>query len=221
MGGPEGPISIPNMKQSGLLWEARKGRCCVGDPEGPTKRRGIRRQRIRKNPIESEFERADTVGVNERSTNDGYRRLRKGRRSIPQQTYLITTVCIERQPLFADVRRASAATETLREPRLWRDSKAQCWVLMPDHLHLVLTLGESESLMHAMNRIKSVTSRAAREAVSGVHPIWMPGFHDRALRREEDVPATVRYVLENPVRAGLVSSAALYPHSECGWAGVF
>lgn len=159
--------------------------------------------------------------MNERFANDGYRRLRKGRRSIPQQAYLITTVCIERRPLFADVRRASAATEALREPRLWRDSKALCWVLMPDNLHLVLILGESESLMHAMNRIKSVTSRAAREAVSGANPIWMPGFHDRALRREEDVPATVRYALENPVRAGLVSSAERYPHSECEWAGVF
>ncbi len=193
----------------------------MGCQERPIKRRGTRRQQIRKNPIESAFEGADTIGMNERFPDNGYRRLRKGRWSIPRQTYLITTICHERRPLFADTLCAAATTHALREPRLWRDSKALCWVLMPDHLHLVLTLGESESLMHAMNRIKSVTSRAAREAVSGAHPIWMPGFHDRALRREEDVPTTVRYVLENPVRAGLVPSAELYPHLECGWAGVF
>lgn len=209
VGGPEGPIGIylDETKRSG-----------VGGPAGPNKQRGIRRQPIRKNPIESKFEGADTVGMNKGFANDGYRRLRKGRRSIPQQTYLITTICLERRPLFADTLRAAAVARALREPRLWRDSKALCWVLMPDHLHLVLTLGDSESLMHAMNRIKSVTSRTAREAVPGADPTWMPGFHDRALRREEDIPTTVRYVLENPVRAGLVSPAESYPYLECGCA---
>ena|SRR5690242_2443060 len=43
------------------------------------------------------------------------------------------------------------------------------------------------------------------------------GYHDRALRREEDVVATARYVVMNPVRAGLVSRIGDYPHWNAIW----
>ncbi len=91
-----------------------------------------------------------------------------------------------------------------------------CWVLMPDHLHLVLTLGESESLAHAMNRIKSVTSREAQRVDPCHGPLWMAGFHDRALRRDADVEAAMGYVLMNPVRAGLVDAIDAYAFRWCG-----
>ncbi len=147
----------------------------------------------------------------------GYRDLRKGRISLPNHTYLLTTVCEHRRPRFANADCAAAGAEALREQRLWRDSTLLCWVLMPDHLHVLLTLGESESLAHMMNRIKSVTSRAARSADSVEHPVWMPGFHDRALRRSVDLRVVVRYVLANPIRSGLVESVDEYPYWGCVW----
>jgi len=42
-------------------------------------------------------------------------------------------------------------------------------------------------------------------------PLWQEGFHDRVLRAEDDTAAVVRYVLENPVRAGLVAAVTDYP----------
>jgi REP element-mobilizing transposase RayT len=147
----------------------------------------------------------------------GYHRLRKGRISLPQHMYLLTTVCSQRHPWFANDRIAETTSHLLRDPCLWRDSTPLCWVLMPDHFHLVLHLGSNESLQHLMNRIKSLTSRAARSAGHAPGPVWMAGFHDRAIRREDDVAEIVRYVLGNPVRAGLTASIDAYPHRHCVW----
>jgi len=47
--------------------------------------------------------------------------------------------------------------------------------------------------------------------------VWQEGFHDHALRREEDLQATARYIIGNPVRAGLVPSVRDYPHWDAIW----
>lgn len=88
---------------------------------------------------------------------------------------------------------------------------------MPDHLHVLLRLAGDESLSHLVNRVKSVTARAAVEAASGLKPIWMRGFHDRAIRNEAECEMAARYVLENPVRAGLVARVEDYPYRACIW----
>lgn len=145
----------------------------------------------------------------------GLHALRKGRASLPHHVYLVTTVCHERRPHFMSAEQADPVDALLHEHRLWRDSTALCWVLMPDHLHIVLRLGEGEPLSGLMNRIKSLTSRAT--AIPGSMPIWMRGFHDRALRRDEDLAAMIRYVSANPLRAGLVAAGEVYPYLGGAW----
>ena len=145
----------------------------------------------------------------------GLRALCKGRASLPHHVYLVTTVCQGRRPCFVSTEQAVPVAELLREDRLWRDSTALCWVLMPDHLHIVLRLGESEPLSSLMNRVKSLTSSAA--GVPGSMPVWMRGFHDRALRRDEDLAAMIRYVGANPLRAGLVAAGEAYPYLGGTW----
>lgn len=143
--------------------------------------------------------------------------LRKGRISLAQHYYLVTTVCECRIAHFADATRAAAASSVLREERIWRDSMPQCWVLMPDHLHILLKLGSTESLSRLMNRMKSVTARAAIGGDRRRGRIWMRGFHDRAMRSEEDLQTAARYVLENPIRAGLTETLEAYPFWGCAW----
>ena len=55
----------------------------------------------------------------------------------------------------------------------------------------------------------------ARHAVVG--PLWQGGYYERVLRREEKTETVVRYILDNPVRAGLVDRAEEYPYSWCRW----
>ena len=47
--------------------------------------------------------------------------------------------------------------------------------------------------------------------------VWQKGFHDRAVRQEDDLPAIARYVVANPVRAGLVTKTGTYPHWDAIW----
>jgi REP element-mobilizing transposase RayT len=149
----------------------------------------------------------------------GSRNLRKGRASIPGQPYLITTVCKKRKPFFREWEVARRACATLAEPRLWRDSTLQCWVLMPDHLHLLVSLGESEDLSKLMSRVKAVTSRAAKVASvdPDTGPIWEKGFHDHALRHEKGRVDIARYIVANPIRAGIVRGVRDYPYWDALW----
>jgi REP element-mobilizing transposase RayT len=147
----------------------------------------------------------------------GHHALRKGRVSLPGHTYLITIVCEHRTPRFSDSRCADATVGILHEGRIWRGAEALSWVLMPDHLHMLLSLGPSEPLPRLLNRIKSVTAQAANRGIGRDGRLWMRGYHDRALRVEEHLPAVARYILDNPVRAGIVATIDAYPYWHCAW----
>ncbi|MGI8561844.1 MAG: REP-associated tyrosine transposase [Luteimonas sp.] len=151
------------------------------------------------------------------SPHPGYRALRRGRCSMVAQPYLVTTICRNRHPWFRAFPCAVAVAAVLHETKLWRDSRLLCWVLMPDHLHVLVELGASEPLSKLMQRVKAVTARAANLASTRQGPIWMTGFHDRALRRHEDARAVARYVIANPLRAGLADSIGDYPYWDAAW----
>ncbi len=81
---------------------------------------------------------------------------------------------------------------------------------MPDHVHLAGQLGES-SLSNVMHTLKSYT--ANRLADLGVAaPVWQPGYHDHALRDDEDYSVRIQYLIDNPVRVGLVERIEDYPY---------
>lgn len=88
---------------------------------------------------------------------------------------------------------------------------------MPDHLHLIVELGGTELLSKLMQRVKAVTATSANLVSRRSGPLWMAGFHDRALRKDEDVRAVARYVVVNPMRAGLAASIGDYPFWDALW----
>ncbi|WP_336884798.1 REP-associated tyrosine transposase [Frateuria defendens] len=96
------------------------------------------------------------------------------------------------------------------------DARLLCWVLMPDHWHGLVELGEHDGLTLAMARFKSLVSRNVHAAI-GMRHVWARGFHDRALRHDESVLTAARYIVTNPVRAGLVSRVGDYPYWNCAW----
>lgn len=151
------------------------------------------------------------------SEHPGYAALRRGRHSISGQTYLVTAVTADRRPWMALWPVAAAIAREVGGLRLWRDTHVHAWVLMPDHMHVLLTLGDGESLSHLMNRAKAVSARAANDFTASSQPFWIPAFHDHALRRDDDVVIAARYVIANPVRAGLVDSIWQWPFWDCEW----
>jgi putative transposase len=157
------------------------------------------------------------IGAMNTSIRPNQRSLRKGRVSIAGQRYLITIVCHRRERRFMSWEAAAAVASKLDDRSLWLDSILLCWVLMPDHLHLLVELGHAEDLPSLMRRIKCVSARVANRADGRSQAMWMRGFHDRALRSEEVGVAVARYIIANPVRAGLVEDVGRYPFWDAVW----
>ena len=137
-------------------------------------------------------------------------RLRDGRWSSSGQIYLVTTVTNGRLPVFADFSAARTLIRVIRQDELLGSQQTLCFVVMPDHLHWLLQL-QNEDLTRLVARVKSISAKRLGR------PIWQKGFHDHALRREEDVRSVARYVVSNPLRAGLVERAGDYPHWDAVW----
>lgn len=87
---------------------------------------------------------------------------------------------------------------------------------MPDHWHGLLELGQ-EPLQRVVARVKAAVSRALHASGLVEGTPWDHSFHDHALRRDEDMRSAARYIVGNPVRAGLVDSALLYPYWNAVW----
>ncbi|MGH9543578.1 MAG: REP-associated tyrosine transposase [Terriglobales bacterium] len=87
-------------------------------------------------------------------------------------------------------------------------------VVMPDHVHLILTpLYDGDSLYSVAEIMQGIKSAAAHRINRLLHrsgQVWQRESFDRVLRREESVHAKVEYMVQNPVRAGLVQDAAEY-----------
>jgi REP element-mobilizing transposase RayT len=65
--------------------------------------------------------------------------------------------------------------------------------------------------------VKNFSTRQINARSGRTGSIWQAGFHDHALRQEEDMRAVARYVVMNPVRAGLVRSVREYSFWDVGW----
>ncbi len=141
--------------------------------------------------------------------------LRKGRVSEPNRIYLITTVTQERVSHFTDFHLGRLLVHTLRgeTPR----AETLAFVVMPDHLHWLMQLREGHDLSRVIADVKSISSRRINRALNRKGSLWQRGYHDHALRRDEDVAGVARYVVANPLRAGLVKSLGKYPLWDAIW----
>lgn len=87
-------------------------------------------------------------------------------------------------------------------------------VVMPDHAHLLFTpMSDTEgpiSIPEIMQKLKSESAHGVNAALQRKGRVWQSESFDHVLRREEVIDAKVSYILENPVRAGLVRDAADY-----------
>lgn len=153
------------------------------------------------------------------NTDRGHKALRKGRTSLEGQIYFLTTATMYRRPVFRDHDVSRLVCKALHQPWLWRDSKLLAWVLMPDHWHGLLQLGHDEDLSMVIGRFKAVTSRAVPEHSRINGWLWGRGFHDRALRCDEGLRESARYLVRNPLRAGLVDDIGNYPYWNAAWIG--
>jgi REP element-mobilizing transposase RayT len=146
----------------------------------------------------------------------GSRALRKGRYSQPNGIYLVTAVTHQRVPWFQAFAYAQLMCRNLHDPAGLPGAQNLCWVVMPDHVHVLLQLGEAE-LDRVVRRLKARSALQLNRAIGRRGRFWAPGFHDHALRREENLKSVARYIVGNPLRARLVERVGDYPYWNAAW----
>lgn len=144
--------------------------------------------------------------------NKGYRSLLRGRHSVVGAEYFIT-FCTESRR--AGLAAEPVATRILAEnccmvaEGVWI---ARCAVIMPDHVHLLVRLGDRLALGRAVARLKSKSTAA----LNAFGLAWQDGYHEHRLRRHDSPLPLFLYVYLNPYRAGLLSVEASWPWFLCG-----
>jgi len=136
--------------------------------------------------------------------------------SQPGQTYMVTTTTAARTPVFNDFELGCVTARAIAARRA--EFTVLCWVLMPDHFHAPVELNEG-SLSQAMGGLKARTASAVNRVRGTRAPVWARAFHDRALRHDDDMLQVARYLICNPLRAGLVRSVREYPFWDAVWVG--
>ncbi|MGC3981088.1 MAG: transposase [Steroidobacteraceae bacterium] len=146
-----------------------------------------------------------------------YNNLRIGRVSIPGQTYLVTTVTLHRQHFFDDFVLGRIVVDSMRMLDRQGASRTLAFVVMPDHVHWLLDLNQTRSLTQIIKSFKGRSATLIGKKLCQPYKIWQPSFHDHAVRTDESLVEMARYVVMNPVRAGLVKSIGDYPLWDCIW----
>jgi len=144
------------------------------------------------------------------------RDLRKCRYSEFGRPYLITTVSQNRKPIFTDFNIARLLIHELRTVCEELNIESLSWVVMPDHLHWLFVLNQltvSEVVRHVKGR--SAHSINNHRSCSG--SVWQKGYHGHAIRKDEDIRSVARYIVANPLRAGLVENIGDYPFWDAVW----
>ena len=152
-----------------------------------------------------------------------YNALCKGRVAHPSRAYLLTTVTSRREPLFRDLFLGRLVVREMRRLHEAGRVVSLTWEVMPDHLHWLvqlpseLGLNREGYLGDIMKALKGRSAREINRATGRRGPLWQKAFHDHAVRDGEDIKPLARYVVANPVRAGLVDRVEDYPLWDSVW----
>lgn len=132
----------------------------------------------------------------------------------PQEirTYFVTTVTANRRRIFQVEANAELMCSTLQGYR--RDGRfaLHAYVIMPDHLHLLLTPAADVSLEKAVQFIKGGFSFRFKSKIG----VWERSYNEVQILSMEKFEACRLYIEQNPVRARLAASAEEFAYSSVG-----
>lgn len=126
-----------------------------------------------------------------------------------QQRYSLTFCTHERRALFTDAALARCVAAHILQTAASVEYEAVVYCVMPDHMHLLVTgRPGSAPLPVFVQRAKQLSGYHGGRLAA--HRVWQTGYYERVLREAEDTRELTAYILNNPVRAGLVKNAADY-----------
>ncbi len=126
--------------------------------------------------------------------------------------YLVTICAQNRERIFTAPDVVEPLICLLSEEMRQCSFDVHAYCFMPDHCHLLLSgLNSNAHLSTAVRAFKGASTALLRQF--RFQHVWQKGFHDHVIRNAEDLAASMAYVLENPVRAGLVKDPKDWPFS--------
>ena len=128
--------------------------------------------------------------------------------------YHITICTSNKQPYFLEPRIAKVIEDALVFRRNKNEIVLFCYCVMPDHLHILLSLNDTyaKRLQEWVSAFKRYTSKATYE-LCGIKPLWQKNFFDHVVRKEESLNNIAEYIVNNPVRKGIIEEWEQYPYS--------
>ncbi|MGB5107624.1 MAG: transposase [Candidatus Zixiibacteriota bacterium] len=146
-----------------------------------------------------------------------YSDLLRGRISLHGTFYHISTVSLERTPRFSDFKLSRIVIKELMRLDEQELSLTYAWVLMPDHLHWIFQLTGAKSLSEIVRLLKGRSARRINQFAQSRGSIWEPGYYDHGIRETEDLRGSAEYLINNPVRDGIVGELGDYPFWDASW----
>lgn len=119
--------------------------------------------------------------------------------------YSLTMCTFQRKPVFLDASTFATTRDIFCEAADAQGFVIPAYCFMPDHVHLIVSGREGNAdLVRFGRRSRQRAGFALRHATAG--PLWQDGYYEHILRDHEPLARTIRYIAQNPVRAGLVES---------------
>ncbi|HEV8721971.1 MAG TPA: transposase [Candidatus Binatia bacterium] len=144
---------------------------------------------------------------------------------VPDGTYFFTVKTLERQPILTQEHYRLALREAIIDVRTKLPFQSLAWVLLPDHLHAIWKLPESDAdfsmrwSLIKQHVTRQCADRAATVLVSQSRQRRREGtisqrrFWEHLIRDETDLERHVDYIHYNPVKHGYVRRTADWPYS--------
>ena len=113
--------------------------------------------------------------------------------------------------LLQSERNAGLIIDVLRSLVSERKFELHDFVIMPDHVHLLLTVHDGMTIEKAMQFVKGRFSHRLKHEFGYFGEVWHRGFTEAQVLNRESLEAHREYIAQNPVKAGLAASVGEFP----------
>jgi putative transposase len=129
------------------------------------------------------------------------------------RTFHVTSSTADKRLLLQSDRAAQLFLRVLEEYRAQGKFLLHEFVVMPDHFHVLITVGADTSVERAVQFIKGGFAFRAGKELGFKAPIWQRGFSEVRVLNAQAASGICEYIRDNPVVAKMVPKASDYPYS--------
>lgn len=130
---------------------------------------------------------------------------------IGVRQYFLTICTHQRRRHFADADTVALVLEQFLHAAVSERFAVLVYCFMPDHVHAIVEAQSDGADLKHFVRFAKQHSGFAFSRVAG-RRLWQEGYFDHVVRSDESLPGVIRYIIDNPVRAVLVTTPSEYPH---------